>query len=134
MILDPKSPTECDKIRYEIVINKLRMGHLNSEEKTSLGEICFDYQDVFFLQGDRLSCTSAVKHLEPGTIPINTRPYRLPESRRKGIDRQVTKLLEEGIIVESNSPWNSPILVVPKWVGADGEKKMASGSGLPTPE
>ena len=27
------------------------MDHLNSEEKTSLGEICFDYQDVFFLQG-----------------------------------------------------------------------------------
>jgi len=102
------------------------MDHLNSEEKTSLGEICFDYQDVFFLQGDHLSCTSAVKHnihLEPGTVPINTRPYRLPESQRKEIDRQVTKLLEEGIIVESYSPWNSPILVVPKWVGADGEKK-----------
>jgi hypothetical protein len=55
------------------------MDHLNSEEKTSLGEICFDYQDVFFLPGDRLSCTSAVKHtnnLERGTVPINTRPYR----------------------------------------------------------
>jgi hypothetical protein len=77
--------------------------------------------------GDRLSCTSAVKHnihLEPGTIPINTRPYRLPESQRKEIDRQVTKLLEEGIIFESNSPWNSPILVVLKRVGANGEKKL----------
>jgi hypothetical protein len=101
------------------------MDHLNSEEKTSLGEICFDYQDVSFLQGDRLSSTSAVKHnihLELGTTPINKRPYRLPESQRKEIDRQVTNLLEEGIIVESNSPWNSPILVVPKRIGADGEK------------
>jgi hypothetical protein len=62
-------------------------------------------------------------HLEPGTIPINTRPYRLPESQRKEIHRQVTKLLEEGIVVESNSPWNSPILMVPKRVGADVEKK-----------
>jgi hypothetical protein len=63
------------------------------------------------------------KHLETGTIPINTHSYRLPESQRKEIDRQVTKLLEEGITVESNSLWNSPILVVPKWVDADGEKK-----------
>jgi hypothetical protein len=31
----------------------------------------------------------------------------------KEIDRQVTNLLEEGILVESNSLWNSPILVVP---------------------
>jgi hypothetical protein len=62
-------------------------------------------------------------HLETGTIPINTRPNRLPESQRKEIDGQVTKLLEEGIIVESNSLWNSPILVVPKWVNADREKK-----------
>ena len=126
LILDPKSPTECDKSRYERVLNKLRTDHLNSEENTSLGEICFDYQDVFFLQGDRLSCTSAVKnniHFEPGTIPINTRLYRLPESQRKEIDRRATKLLEEGIIIESNCPWNSPILVMPKRGGADGEKK-----------
>jgi hypothetical protein len=60
------------------VLNKLRMDYLNSEEKTSLGEICFDYQDVFFLPGDGLSCTSAVKHtihLKPGTVLINTHPY-----------------------------------------------------------
>jgi hypothetical protein len=102
------------------------MDHLNSEEKTSLGEICFDYQDAFFLPENRLSCTSAMKHkihLEPGTGPINTNPYRLPESQKKEIDRQVTNLLEEGIIAESNSVWNSPILVVPKRVGADGEQK-----------
>jgi hypothetical protein len=126
LIPDPKRPAECDKSRYERVLSELRMDHLNSEEKTALGEICFNYQDVFFLPGDRLSCTTVMKrtiHLEPGTVPINTRPYRLPESQRKEIDRQVTNLLEEGIIVESNSPWNSPILVVPKRVGADGEKK-----------
>jgi len=51
LILDPKSPAECDKSRYERVLNELRMDHLNSEEKTSLGEICFDYHDVFSLQG-----------------------------------------------------------------------------------
>jgi hypothetical protein len=78
LIPDPKRHAEWDKSRYERVLNKLRMDHLNSEEKIALGEIYFDYQDVFFLLGDRLSCTSAVKHtihLEPGTVPINTRLY-----------------------------------------------------------
>jgi hypothetical protein len=36
----------------ERVIDKLRTDHLNSEEKKSLYELCFDYQDVFFLPGD----------------------------------------------------------------------------------
>ena len=35
----------------------------------------------------------------------------------------MTRLLEDGIITESTSPWNSPILVVPKKAGVDGEKR-----------
>ena len=58
--------------REERVIAKLRTDHLNSEEKKSFHELCFDYQDVFFLPGDKLSCTNAAKHaiqLEPGLPP-----------------------------------------------------------------
>ena len=46
---------------------------------------CFDYQDVFYLPGDKFSATNAARHtihLESGTTPINTRPYRLPESQK----------------------------------------------------
>jgi len=32
-------------------------------------------------------------------------------------------MLRDGIIVSSNSPWNSPILVVPKKEDASGKKK-----------
>jgi hypothetical protein len=112
--------------RTERVVELLRTDHLNREEKKSLLEMCFVYQDVFYLPGDRLSSTNAVKHtitLEPGLAPINTRPYRLPESQKEEVDRQVKQLLEDGIIVKSNSPWNSPLLVVPKRTGPDGERK-----------
>jgi hypothetical protein len=114
------------KFRESSVLEQLRTEHLNPEEKASLQKICSDYHDVFYLPGDKLSCTDAVKHsinLVPGTAPINTRPYRLPEAQKQEVDRQVTKLLREGIIEESNSPWNSPILVVPKKVGVNGEQK-----------
>ena len=49
--------------RRERVIAKLRTDHLNSEEKKSLHELCFDYQDVFFLPGDKLNCTNAARHV-----------------------------------------------------------------------
>ena len=88
-------------------MSKLRLDHLSEEEVRSREEICFEYQDVFFFSGDRLSCTGTVKHtihLEPGTIPMNSRPYRLPKSQKAEIDRQVSNLLKEGIIEESTSP------------------------------
>ena len=35
----------------ERVIDRLSIDHLNEEEKRSLLELCFDYQDVFYLPG-----------------------------------------------------------------------------------
>ena len=48
--------------RGERVIDKLRTDHLNTEERKSLSEICFDYQDIFYLPGDKLSSTDVVRH------------------------------------------------------------------------
>jgi hypothetical protein len=110
--------------RENEVIRNLRLDHLNSEEIAVMESR--EYQDICHLPGDKLSCTSAVKHsinTVPGTNPINTRPYRLPEAQKAEVDRQVTKLLKEGIIEGSNSPWNSPLLIVPKKEDASGEKK-----------
>ena len=108
------------------MIAKLRDDHLNEEEKKLLSEICFEYQDVFYLLGDKLSCTNATKrtvHLEPGVTPINTRSYWLPESQKEEIDRQVKQLVEDGIVTLSESPWNRPLLIVPERAAVDGKPK-----------
>ena len=68
--------------RSSEVLKRLRLGHLNEEERRDIEKTCLDYQDIFYLPGEVLSSTSVVKHeirLEPGTEPVNTRPYRLPE-------------------------------------------------------
>lgn len=112
--------------RAQEVLNVLNLEGLNPEEGKIMREVCEDYLDIFYLPGDRLSCTTTVKHsinVVPGTSPIHTRPYRLPESQKAEIEKQVDKLLKEGVIVESNSPWNSPLLVVPKKADENGEKK-----------
>ena len=117
---------EKTKNRIDEVLERLRLDHLNPEEKEMTRKVCRDYQDIFYLPGDKLSCTNAVKHsinVIPGTSPIPTKPYRLPEAQKAEIDKQIDKLLREGVIEESNSPWNSPLLVVPKKDDASGEKK-----------
>ena len=81
--------------RSSEVMKRLRLEHLNKEERRDIERTCLDYQDIFHLPGEMLSSTSVVKHeirLEPGTEPVNTRPYRLPESQKPEVRRQVEEL------------------------------------------
>ena len=48
----------------------------------------------------------------------------MPETLKREVEKQVQKLLQEGIIEESSSPWNSPMLVVPKKMDACGQQKF----------
>jgi hypothetical protein len=66
------SPIEVktEKSRQEEVLRSLRLDRLNPEEKGVTENTCRDYQDMFYLPGDRLSSTNAIKHtinVVPGT-------------------------------------------------------------------
>lgn len=51
--------------------------------------------------------------------PINCRPYRIPYSQREAADKCIQEMLERDIIMEApESPFNSPILLVPKKDGS----------------
>ena len=108
------------------VLKRLRLEHLNKEERQHVEKTCAAYQDIFHLPGEILTSTTAVRHeirTEPGIEPVKVKPYRLPETQKQEVGRQVEELRKGGIITESNSPWNSPLLIVPKKADATGEKK-----------
>ena len=44
------------------VLKRLRLEHLNKEERKEIEKTCLDYQDIFYLPGEVLSSTTAVKH------------------------------------------------------------------------
>jgi hypothetical protein len=84
--------------------------------------------DVFKLPGDKLTAMSAITHYIPTpSIPANRartlRNYRIPDHRQKGVEIQIQKMLEDDIIQPSQSPWNFPILVLPKKLDASGKRK-----------
>ena len=99
---------------------------LNNEERTSIDKLCTSYHDVFHLEGDKLTYTPVLKHkitVLPGQSPINQKQYRLPHAHKEEVNEQVKKMLDDDIITPSMSPWNSPLLLVPKKSGKDGIKK-----------
>ena len=59
--------------REKDILTQLRVEHLNMEERKLLIEACSNYQDIFYLPGDKLSSTGTAQHstsVEPGTEPI----------------------------------------------------------------
>lgn len=101
----------------------LNTEHLNTEERESLISTCEQYSDIFHLEGEALTCTDAVFHevnTPATTQPINERPYRLPHRHKEEINKQMKQLEEDNIIAPSRSPWNAPLLVVPKKADKDG--------------
>lgn len=118
--------TENEQNRIQLLKNLLKTDHMNLEEKVSIEELCSEFSDIFFLEGDKITCTDAVYHeiRTPGTTqPIYQRPYRLPYSQKEEIDNQIEKLEKDGIIGPSDSPWNAPLLVVPKKIDDSGGQK-----------
>ncbi len=52
------------------------------------------------------------------TLVVRSRPYRLPEHKKKVVQSELEAMLEMGVIEESRSDWASPIVLVPKTDGS----------------
>lgn len=52
--------------------------------------------------------------LVPGAKPVNVRPYRYSPAQKDEIEKQIAKMLKQGIIRPSYSPFASPVLLVMK--------------------
>lgn len=111
--------------RYRKLVEQLRLNHLNSEEKTKLMKIIEEYQPTFYIEGESLSNTTEIKHTiyTKDDFPVYQKSYRYPHCHKEEVSNQIQKMLTEGIIRPSNSPWNSPIWVVPKKRDASGQQK-----------
>lgn len=113
--------------RNELLVENLRIDHLNSEERKSIIDICYKFNDIFFLPNDILTCTDAIEHEinlnNDNNGPIFTKSYRYPEVHKAEVNNQIDKMLKQKIIQPSTSPWSSPLWVVPKKLDASGKRK-----------
>uniref|UniRef100_A0AB38Z1K8 RNA-directed DNA polymerase n=1 Tax=Biju errantivirus TaxID=3078397 RepID=A0AB38Z1K8_9VIRU len=106
--------------------NAFRLSHLSSEEKTELLKVLKSNEGVFHKPDSSLSCSTVVECTieTEDKIPIFQKTYPYPQSYKDVVEAEVAKMLKDGIIRPSRSPWNSPVWVVTKKEDASGEKKF----------
>lgn len=103
----------------------IRTDHLNTEEEEKLFKVLNQVPEVFYRNDDKLTFTNAVRHTihTKDELPVYSKSYRYPFCHREEVQRQIIQMLDQGIIRHSNSPWSSPIWIVPKKTDASGIKK-----------
>lgn len=72
---------------------------------------------MFYLEGDKLGTTNKMEQsisIKPNPIPVYVKPYRIPESLKSEVEKQIKNMLDNKIIERTNSEWNSSVLLVPK--------------------
>lgn len=105
---------------------KLRDEHLNEIEKEALLDTINNNKDVLYYDEDNLTFTHKIKHKIRTTdnIPIHTKSYKYPKAFDEIVKKEISKLLKDGIVRESISPYTSPVWVVPKKPDASGQKRF----------
>lgn len=112
-----------DKLKANL--KNINLNHCNQEEKEQIRKLCFEFRDIFHSEDIPLSFTNAIKHEIKLTdeSPIHAKSYRYPEVHKEEVKSQISKLLSQNIIRNSNSPWSSPIWIVPKKMDNSGKQK-----------
>jgi len=63
--------------------------------------------------------------LKATSTPVSIKQYPMSQEARLGIKPHIQRLLDQGILVPCQSPWNTPLLPVKK----TGHQRLSSGAG-----
>lgn len=116
-VLAVKDNLNIEGGRIDKLEKLIKTEHLNSEERNSIVDLCSNFSDIFFLEGDLLTATDIVTHTikTPRCMkPINIRPYRLPWAYQEEIEKHILEMKTSKIIQNSVSAFNFPLVVVKK--------------------
>jgi hypothetical protein len=88
--------------------------YLSKLQQNELDKLLNEYTDIFKDSPGRTNMS--VHHIEliSGAKPVFSAPYRLHPERAKLVQNEIDEMLKMGIITRSDSPWASPIVLVPK--------------------
>ncbi len=96
---------------------------ITMDQSHRLASMLNEFVDILAFDPKVIGTCNVIQHkINTGdSPPVHLNPYIYAAPRREEINRQVRELIEAGIVVPSNSPWSSPVVLVDK---KDGTKRM----------
>jgi len=88
--------------------------YLTQLQQIELDEVLASYADIFSDTPGKASLATHHIALVSDTKPVSLSPYRLHPEKAKLVRNEIGEMLKMGIITHSDSPWASPIVIVPK--------------------
>ena len=109
---------EKDEKRWEALKPQFekQLSQLIDAEKSMLLPLLKEFADIFSIDKNDIGLTDAVQHeIDTGQEKPIACPYRrVPMPLEDKVEGMVQDLVNKGIIRPSDSPWNAPLVVVPK--------------------
>jgi hypothetical protein len=95
---------------------RYQIGNITEEQKRRFDDLIKRNEDIFAKDENDFGRTGIIKYtIDTGDAkPIKQRAYRAGLKDRERIKEEIDRLLEKGAIRKSNSPWASPVVIVPK--------------------
>ena len=98
------------------ILEQLQLVNDLSTDEEKLKKLILEYIDIFRSPNQKLTCTSKLTHriITEDVPPICKRPYKVPYQRQELLKKEISKLLEDEVITESESPWSFPAILIEK--------------------
>ena len=110
---------KCYPMNMRDQIDQLTMHIEEPDQRQRLQTILWKHGKLFDLRQPSVVDETVQGAIETGThSPIHTPPYRVSYKDERVQTDEINKLLKQGVIEESTSPWSSPIVLVRKKDGS----------------
>ncbi|CAF4686011.1 unnamed protein product, partial [Rotaria sp. Silwood1] len=110
---------KCYPLEMREQIGKLTQHIEDSKQRQQLQNVLWKHGKLFDLRQPSIIKATVHHAIETGAHPpVYTSPYRVSYKNEQTQREEIDKLLKQGIIEESTSPWSSPIVLVRKKDGS----------------
>ena len=95
---------------------KLEDAEITAETRRQFEEMCDRHPEAFSKNSKDIGRTMLIEmEIDKGdSLPVAQNPYTLPLKHHEWVRKKIETLEKAGVIKRSQSPWASPVIVVPK--------------------